>query len=107
MAVRTRTRYDTNRETEIVIHLPHPDTVATGEIIVDGDDLHAFTGKSMKGCGKCGNERFTLARAHLGDFTFSKRETAYYLHIEMWLVKCAASRLAHECEHEREVRHTR
>src|SRR3989344_4639067 len=90
---------DADCETEIVIYLTHPCSVAAREIIVHRDNLYAFAGKRMKGCWQRSDKRLSLASAHFSDVTLSECKTADKLHIEMTLAARTMCRFAHKREH--------
>ena len=65
------------------MHLAHPFSVAAGEVIVYGNDMHALARKGVEVCGQSGNERFAFTRAHLCNTTLVQADTAHYLHVEV------------------------
>ncbi len=78
-----------------LVDLAHPLRVAAGEIVVDGDDMHAFPAKRVEiDCGG-GDERLALAGAHLGDRSLVQNEAADQLYVEVPLLQRAFGRLAH------------
>ena len=58
---------DADAHAEEAVDLSHPLGVAAGEIIVDGDDVHAFAGERVQIDRQGGDERLAFAGAHLGD----------------------------------------
>src|SRR6267154_6759642 len=54
---------------EGAIERAHPFSVAAGEIIVYGDDVHASASQGVQGGGQSGHESFAFAGFHLGDFS--------------------------------------
>ena len=54
----------------------HPLGVALGEVVVDGDDVDALAGQCVEIDGEGGDEGFTLAGGHLGDFAAVEHDAA-------------------------------
>ncbi len=54
-------------EAEEFIDTAHPLGVAAGQVVVDGNDVHAFAAERIEVDGQRGDERFTLAGFHFGD----------------------------------------
>ena len=80
---------------EVAEHLAHPFALELGEIIVDGDDVHALPGQRVEVAGQGGDERFALAGFHFGDAPLMQHDAAEHLHMEMPLAQHAAHGLAH------------
>ena len=80
---------------EEAIDPAHPLGVALGEIVVDGDDMHALAGERVQIDRERGDERLAFAGAHLGDAAFVQHHAADELHVEMALAQRALGRLAH------------
>ena len=93
---------DADGHAEELVDLAHPLGVAAGEIVVDGDDMHAFAGERVKIDGGRGDERLAFARAHLGDRALMQHEAADQLNVEMALLQGAFGRLANGGESGRE-----
>ena len=83
---------------EEAVDLAHPFGVALGEIVVDGDDMHALAGERVEIDGERGDERLAFAGAHLGDRAFVQHHAADELNVEMALAERALGRLAHRGE---------
>ena len=81
--------YDTNGKSERIINLPHPNGIATGEIVVDGDDVDAATGERVQIYRQRCHKRFSFTCSHLGDITIMQNRAAHDLHIEMSLAERA------------------
>ena len=81
-----------------VVDGAHPFGVAAGEVIVDGDDVHAASGQRIQESGERGDERFAFAGLHLGDFAFVQHDAADQLHVEMAHAQRAAAGFAHQRE---------
>ncbi len=67
----------------------HPGRVALGEIVVDGDDMHALAGERIEIDGKGGDQRLAFAGLHLGDAPLVQDHAADQLHVEMALANGA------------------
>ena len=52
---------------EEVIDRAHPLWVTPGQVVVDGDDMHALAGQRVEIDGKRGDQRLAFAGLHLGD----------------------------------------
>ena len=89
---------DADGEAEHFVDGAHPFGVASGEVIVDGDDVDAASGERVQICGKGGDQRFSFAGFHLGDFAFVQNHAADQLHVEMAHVELAAADFADEGE---------
>ena len=85
-------------EAEEFVDLAHPFGVALGEIVVHGDDMHAFAGERVQIDGQGGDERLAFAGLHLGDVAVVQHHAADQLHVEMALAERALGRLAHDRE---------
>ena len=80
------------------VDLPHPFAVALGEIVVDGDDMHAFAGQRVEIDGQGGDQRLAFAGLHFGDVAVVQHHAADQLHVEMALAEGALGGLAHHRE---------
>ena len=96
--VRNVVNDDADAHAEEVIDLPHPFGVALGEIVVDGDDMHAFSRQRVEIDRERRDQRLAFAGAHLGDAALVQHHAADQLHVEMALAERAPRRLAHRCE---------
>ncbi len=56
---------DADREPQHFVNRPHPLCVATGEVIVHSDDVHALAGERVQIRRQGGDERLAFARLHL------------------------------------------
>ena len=68
--------------------------VALRQVIVDGDDMYAFSGQSVQISGQGGNEGLAFSRLHLGDHAFVQNYSAQHLHRERAHLKYSPGRLA-------------
>ncbi len=73
----------------------HPGGVALGEIVVDGDDMHALAGERVEIDGQRGDQRLAFAGLHLGDAAVMQHHAADQLHVEMALADGALGGFAH------------
>ena len=78
--------------------LAHPLAVALGEVVVDGDDVHALAGEGVEVGGQHGDEGLALAGLHLGDAALVEHDAADELHAEGLHAQHAPCRLAHDGE---------
>jgi hypothetical protein len=58
---------DAGGEAEEAVELAHRRGVALGEVVVDGDDMHALAGERVQVDGEGGHQRLAFAGLHLGD----------------------------------------
>ena len=81
-----------------VVNGAHPFGVAAGQVVVDGDDVHAAAGERVQIGGQGGDERLAFAGLHFGDFAFVQDHAADQLHVEMAHAQRAAARFADQGE---------
>ena len=67
-------------QAEEAVDLAHPLTVAAGEVIVDGDDVHALTGECIQIRRQDGDEGLAFAGLHFGDAALVQHDAADELH---------------------------
>ena len=85
-------------EPQKLVDLPHPFGVALGQVVVHRDDVHPAPRQRIQiGRQRC-DERFALARLHLGNVAIVQDHAADKLHVEMALAERALGRLAHRRE---------
>src|SRR5690606_17580967 len=70
-----------DREPEIVVHEAHPFGVAAGEVVVDGDNVHALAGETVEVGGRDGDEGFAFAGGHFRDAALMQGNAADHLHV--------------------------
>ena len=88
-----------DREAEVAVDLAHPLGIALGEVVVDGDDVHAVARKGVEVRGADRGEGFALAGLHLDYLAVVEDEAAEDLHVEGTLAQDSPARgLAHEGE---------
>ena len=78
------------------IDLAHPLRVATGQVVVGGDDVNALAFERVQVGGQGRDKRFSFARLHLGDRPAMEHRAADDLHVEVPHVEDTASGLAHD-----------
>ena len=81
-----------------MIDAAHPFGVAAGEIIVDGDDMHALASEGVEIGGERRDKGLAFAGAHFGDRALMQNHPANELNIEMPLAEGAARRFPYRCE---------
>ena len=86
---------DADGHAEELVDLAHPLGVAAGEIVVDGDDVHALAGERVEIDGERRDQRLAFAGAHLGDRALVQHQAADQLNVEMALLERALGGLAH------------
>ena len=65
------------------VDLPHPFSIAPGEVIVDCDDVDALALKRVEIDRQGGDQRLAFAGAHFGDLTPMQHDPADHLNIEV------------------------
>ena len=95
---------DADRQPEEAVQTPHPLSIATGQIIVDGDDMHAVSGQRVQirrqGCNQC----FAFAGSHFGNFSVVQNHATDQLNIEVAHAKCPLACFANDCKSFRQER---
>ena len=76
------------------VHPAHPLTVPLGQIIVDGDDVHALAADAVEVGRQHRGQGFTFTGLHLGDVAVVQRRGAHHLYVERALVEHPPGRLA-------------
>ena len=83
-------------KSELVVDSAHPLRVATSQVVVDGDDVHAFLREGVQRNRGGRRQRLAFTGAHLSDLALMQHDAAHKLHIEMSLAKhCVARPRAH------------
>jgi hypothetical protein len=62
--------------------LSHPFRVALGEVVVDGNDVHALSAERVQVCGEGRDKCLALAGLHLGDVALVQEDAADQLNVE-------------------------
>ncbi len=76
-------------EAQEAVDLAHPAAIALGEVVVDGDDMHALAGERVQIDGEGGDQRLAFAGLHLGDVALMQHHAADQLHVEVTLAEGA------------------
>ena len=82
-------------ESQKLVDGAHPGGVALGQIVVDGDDMHALAGERVEIDGERGDQRLAFAGLHFGDAAVIQHHAADELHVEMALTDGALGGFAH------------
>ena len=72
---------------EEAVHATHPLAVAFGQVVVDGDDVHAVAGQRVEVGGQHAGQGLAFTGLHLGDVAQVQRGRAHHLHVERTLVE--------------------
>ena len=70
------------RQTEKCVNLAHFLAVTSGKVIVDRNDMHAFSRQRVQICGHGCNESLTFTRFHFRNAALMKDDTAHQLYAE-------------------------
>lgn len=68
--------------------------MVAGEVVVDGDDVHALAGQRVEVGRERGDQGLALTGLHLGDVAEVERGAAHELHVEVALAQHPLGRLA-------------
>ena len=74
-------------QAEEAVHPAHPLAVAFGQVVVDGDDVHALAGQRVEVGGQHTGQGLALTGLHLGDVAQVQGRPAHHLHVERPLVE--------------------
>ncbi len=85
-----------DRQSKRLVQGAHPLGITLGEIIVDRDDMDAFTDETVEIHGQRGYQGFPLASFHLGDFPLVQHDATNELHIKMPHIQQASRYLTHD-----------
>ena len=77
------------------VHLAHPLAVAAGQVVVDGDDVHALARQSVEVGGQHGHQGLALTGLHLGDAPLVQDDAADQLDPEGAHAQYAPAGLPH------------
>ena len=67
-------------QTHEAVDLAHPLGVTLGQVVVDGDDVHALAGQRVQVGGQGGHQGLAFAGLHLGDAALMQDDAADELH---------------------------
>ena len=81
---------DADVQPEEAVHAAHPLGVAFGQVVVDGDDVHALAGQRVEVRRQHAGQGLALTGLHLGDVAEVQRRAAHHLNIERPLVTARA-----------------
>ncbi len=70
-------------QAEKSVELAHPFGVAFGQVVVDGDHMHAASTQRVQIYRESGDQRLAFAGLHLGDLAFVQNHAADQLHVEV------------------------
>ena len=76
------------------MHAAHPLAVAFGQVVVDGDDVHALAVHRVEVGRQHGGQGLALTGLHLGDVAEVQRRAAHELNVEVPLAEHPPGRLA-------------
>ncbi len=85
-----------HRKPQEAVHLAHPLGLELGQVVVDGDHVHALAGQRVQDRREGGGERLALAGAHLRDAALVQHDRADELHVERPLAQHPHARLAYQ-----------
>ncbi len=74
-------------QAEEAVHAAHPLGVAFGQVVVDGDDVHALAAERVEVGRQHAGQGLALTGLHLGDVAEVQRRAAHHLDVEMPLVE--------------------
>ena len=77
-----------------IVEPPHPLGVTTGQVVVDGDHVHALAGQGIQIDRQGGHKGLALAGFHFGDLALVQHRAADDLYIEVAHAQHTARRLA-------------
>ena len=83
------------RQPEEAVDRAHPLGVATRQVVVNGDHVHALPRQCVEIDRQGRDQRLALAGLHLGDHAPVQDDTAEQLHVEGPLTQCSFRRLTH------------
>ncbi len=85
---------DADAEAQKLVNLAHPIGVALGQVIVDGDHVHAVAAEGVQVDGHGGDQGLALAGLHFRNHPLVQHYAAQELHVEGALAEGAFGRLA-------------
>ena len=86
------------RHAEEAVDPAHPLRVAAGEVVVDGDDVHALAGERVEVGRQRRDQRLAFTGLHFRDLAAVQDHAADQLHVEVPHVQHAASGFADDRE---------
>ena len=70
----------THGQAQEAVDLAHPVAVALGQVVVDGDDMHALAAQGVQVGGQGGHQGLAFTGLHLGDAALVQDDAADELH---------------------------
>ena len=89
---------NSNCQTQKTINLAHPLCVASGEVIIDGNNMNAFFFKGIKINRQGGYQSLAFACSHFSNLTAVKNDAAHNLNIKVALSEGSLCRFPHRGE---------
>ena len=86
---------DADIEPQEVVDTAHLLGLILGQVVVDGDDVHALAAQRVQVAGHQRDDRLAFTGLHLGDVRLVQSDTADHLHIERALAEHSVRCLAH------------
>ena len=74
---------DADAQAEKLVEPPHPLRVASGQVVVDGDDVNAFASERVQIAGQRGDQRLSFTGLHFGDLALMQHIATDELHVEV------------------------
>ena len=87
-----------NTQAKEAMHLAHPLSIATGEVVVHRHHVHTATGQGVEVAGQGGDQGFAFAGFHLSDLALMQDHAADELHIEVTHPQDTLAGFAHDGE---------
>jgi len=88
---------DADGDAKHLVERAHPLGIASGEVVIDRDEMHAEPGQRIEANRQRGDECLAFTRAHLGNRTAVETGATNNLDVEVAHVHCAQARLACQC----------
>ena len=82
-------------EPEELVDLAHPLGIAFGQIVIDGDHVHAMTGQRIQVARQGRDQGLAFAGLHFGDLALVQHHAADQLHVEVAHLQHPPACLAH------------
>ena len=89
---------DADLQPEEAVYATHPFGVTFGEVVVDGDDVHAVAGQRVEVGRQHAGQGLALTGLHLRDVAEVQCRAAHHLDVEMPLVQYPPGGLTRDCE---------
>ena len=89
---------DAYGQPEKTVQTPHPFSVATGQVIVNRDDMDALAGDGIQVGRQGTDQRLAFTGAHFGNLAVMQHHAAHQLHVEMAHAEFALASFANHCK---------